>query len=163
MLIAINTHSFVDLITNSSTELFISNSLKSKKFIEEILNDKNNFTDFERKQLKTYGEIKALKENDLHLFYLKKANSIRTLWYSYVLYESDLTEEEKEFLQSKKVASYKNDSGKTYFWVSSFLDFKHYNKDTLFFSIEDKYLIDEKGNNFSEKVGKFFDRITHLG
>lgn len=50
-------HSLVDVITNSSTELFVSVSEKAKEFFEEVTKDSNAISDIRSytvKELETY-------------------------------------------------------------------------------------------------------------
>jgi hypothetical protein len=62
----VNTHSFVDLITNSSSELFVCNTSKSISFVEEVLKEliKNAGEEYSN----CIGEISLSKYNlDKHL------------------------------------------------------------------------------------------------
>lgn len=71
--IAIKIHSFVDVITNSSTELFMCNKKKSVKQVKEVLKDiVNHYNNGVKKKL--YGEYgkKISIDNFIVRIYTKK-------------------------------------------------------------------------------------------
>lgn len=62
-------HSIVDIITNSSSELFICNTDKSKEVIEEYLREMIKFNNLENKYQTTYedtfGDIMVIDESNV--------------------------------------------------------------------------------------------------
>jgi len=69
-LFIINLHSIVDIITNSSSELFICDTNKSKEVIEEYLREMIKFNNLENKYQTTYeaafGDIIVVDESNIN-------------------------------------------------------------------------------------------------
>lgn len=60
--IKIPIHSFIDVITNSSTEIYISNSSKTKKMIKQLINNVLNIAGSD-KTVDDLFEIEEVDEN----------------------------------------------------------------------------------------------------
>jgi len=70
-MIIIKIHSFVDVITNSSTEIFVTNTKKSLKQVKEVVRDiVNHYNDGVEKEL--YDGNKILIDNFLIYVYTKE-------------------------------------------------------------------------------------------
>ena len=85
-IIVINKHSFIDVITNSSTELFVADKDKSKEFIEEFL---------EENDIK-WVEVRWLDDEEkLFIKYKDKLREEVRYWFKeYKLYVDDIVDDE---------------------------------------------------------------------